>query len=270
MPKYEELNGTQKRLYDDLFLKIYEEGSDIEPILKEALPDDLLNVFNAVPNANGEILFTILGMVVFHIKHIPVPESKLESILKVAQNKGILKDVISINVRLILEEQHENKKTTDTTKERYTLTKLLIESHYKSILDRLEIVRKSCGLESFWKVISEDDRERIKTKLNEGKHKNILDTINEIEKSIATESNLTSKTIVASGICGAIAALAVDGGLFAAGVALPILALVGIAVAAAVLVGLVAGVITYAISKSSENLDRANVEQGVGTGERVK
>ncbi len=67
-------------------------------------------------------------------------------------------------------------------------------------------------------------------------------------------------------VCGVVAALAVGGGLFAAGVALPILVLVGIVVAAAVLTGLIAGGITYVISKPSENLDRANVEQRVSIG----
>nr|KAI5697982.1 hypothetical protein M8J77_011914 [Diaphorina citri] len=59
------------------------------------------------------------------------------------------------------------------------------------------------------------------------------------------------------------AALATGGGCFAAGVALPILALIGIAIAAALVTGLVAGGITYVISKPSENLDIVNVGQGV-------
>ncbi|WP_241653918.1 hypothetical protein [Wolbachia endosymbiont of Nilaparvata lugens] len=60
--------------------------------------------------------------------------------------------------------------------------------------------------------------------------------------------------------------MATGGGCFAAGVALPILALIGIAIAAALVTGLVAGGITYVISKPSENLDRANVEQRVSIG----
>ncbi|WP_246038575.1 hypothetical protein [Wolbachia endosymbiont of Leptopilina clavipes] len=42
--------------------------------------------------------------------------------------------------------------------------------------------------------------------------------------------------------------------------------IIGIAIAAAVVVGLIAGGITYVISKPSENLDRANVEQRVSIG----
>ncbi|WP_341822405.1 hypothetical protein [Wolbachia endosymbiont (group A) of Clivina fossor] len=56
-------------------------------------------------------------------------------------------------------------------------------------------------------------------------------------------------------ICGVIAALVVGGGCFAAGVQLSVLAIVGIAVAAALAVGIVAGGITYAVLKPSNKLD---------------
>lgn len=73
------------------------------------------------------------------------------------------------------------------------------------------------------------------------------------------------KAIKVGSVCGVIAALAVGGVLFATGVALPILALVGIAVAAAVLTGLIAGGITYVISSKIENPDtsRLATEQGL-------
>lgn len=302
MPKYEELNETQQRLYDDLSSKIYEEDYDIEPILKEALPDDLLNVFKVleIPKAKNQkgktILFTISGRVINNIQYMPKLEFKLASILKVAQDKGILKDVISMNTELILEGQCGDKKATDITKGSYPLKDFFIISNHKNILERLEIVKESCGLESFWKVISEDDCEMIKAKFNEDKHKNMLDTINEIEKSIAAESNPTeksntthttvednsakeisstyikaenkpvrptSKAIVASGICGAIAALAVGIGCGLAGVQLSILAFIGIAIATAVVAGLVAGGITYAVSKPSNELNEVDAEQEI-------
>ncbi|UIP91643.1 magnesium transporter [Wolbachia pipientis] len=72
----------------------------------------------------------------------------------------------------------------------------------------------------------------------------------------------TNKPIIIGSVCGAIAALAVGLGLYF-GAALPVLPIIGIAVAAAVLVGLVAGGITYVMSKPSDNLDGANVKQGV-------
>lgn len=176
MPNYEELSEAQKRLYDNLSSKIYEEGSDIEPILKEASPDDLLNVFKAVENdevknQKERTLLTILGRVVYCIYFMEELESSLVSILKVAQDKGILKEVISMSTKLILKEQCGDKKTTDTTEENYTLKDFLIGSNHKNVLGRLEIVKESCGLESFWKVISEDDCERVKAKLNEDKCK---------------------------------------------------------------------------------------------------
>uniref|UniRef100_A0AAU7YLA8 Uncharacterized protein n=1 Tax=Wolbachia endosymbiont of Oeneis ivallda TaxID=3171168 RepID=A0AAU7YLA8_9RICK len=95
---------------------------------------------------------------------------------------------------------------------------------------------------------------------------NITDesSTSEIESSKQKDKvKTTNKPIIIGCVYGAIAALATGGGCFAAGVALPILALIGIAIAAALVTGLVAGGITYVISKPSENLDRVNVGQGV-------
>ncbi|WP_265015306.1 WD_0033/WD_0034 family tandem repeat-containing protein [Wolbachia endosymbiont (group B) of Camptogramma bilineatum] len=95
---------------------------------------------------------------------------------------------------------------------------------------------------------------------------NITDesSTSEIESSKQKDKvKTTNKPIIIGCVYGAIAALATGGGCFAAGVALPILALIGIAIAAALVTGLVAGGITYVISKLSENLDRVNVGQGV-------
>ncbi|WP_374699332.1 ankyrin repeat domain-containing protein [Wolbachia endosymbiont (group A) of Limnophora tigrina] len=79
------------------------------------------------------------------------------------------------------------------------------------------------------------------------------------------EDKYKYKAMKVGSVCGVVAALAVGGGLFAAGVALPILALIGIAVAAAVLTGLIAGGITYAVSTKIENPDtsRSATEQGL-------
>jgi len=75
-----------------------------------------------------------------------------------------------------------------------------------------------------------------------------------------TEENIvktTNKSIMIGSVCGVIAALTVGGGCFAAGIALPILALIGIAVAAAVFTGLVAGGITYEVYKPCDELKEA-------------
>ncbi|MDX5462095.1 MAG: ankyrin repeat domain-containing protein [Wolbachia endosymbiont of Tetragnatha montana] len=69
-----------------------------------------------------------------------------------------------------------------------------------------------------------------------------------------------SKAIKTGSICGIIGALAVGGGLFAAGVELPILALIGIAVAAALVIGVIAGGITYSVSKPSYKLDKPDLK----------
>lgn len=91
--------------------------------------------------------------------------------------------------------------------------------------------------------------------LKENKDQDTLNEIYKTEKSIATNRAIR--------VCSVVAALAVGGGLFAAGVALPILVLVGIVVAAAVLTGLIAGGITYAVSTKIENPDtsRSATEQ---------
>lgn len=54
--------------------------------------------------------------------------------------------------------------------------------------------------------------------------------------------------------------MAVGGGCFAVGIQLPILALIGIAVAAAVLTGFVAGGITYSALRPSDKLDKPDLE----------
>ncbi|UPA55101.1 ankyrin repeat domain-containing protein [Wolbachia pipientis] len=80
------------------------------------------------------------------------------------------------------------------------------------------------------------------------------------------ENKYKHKAIYVGSVCGAIAALAVVGGCFAAGVTLPILTMIGIAVAVALVTGLVAGgiSITYAMSQPSEvpsqNLDNVDTK----------
>ncbi|WP_264719898.1 hypothetical protein [Wolbachia endosymbiont (group B) of Eucosma cana] len=83
-----------------------------------------------------------------------------------------------------------------------------------------------------------------------------------------TEENIvktTNKSIMIGSVCGVVAALAVGGGCFAAGVALPILALIGIAVAAFVLTGLVTGGITYEVCKPCNELNEVDVQSEVSS-----
>ncbi|NSX83346.1 hypothetical protein GOM44_02725 [Wolbachia endosymbiont of Atemnus politus] len=77
-----------------------------------------------------------------------------------------------------------------------------------------------------------------------------------LEKTRMIAANKAMKT---GGICGIVAALAVGIGCGVAGMGLPILSIVGIALAAALAVGLVAGGITYAVSKPGYKLDETYV-----------
>ncbi|WP_341813782.1 magnesium transporter [Wolbachia endosymbiont (group B) of Germaria angustata] len=84
-----------------------------------------------------------------------------------------------------------------------------------------------------------------------------------------TEGNITkdivkttNKPIIIGNVCGVIAALAVGLGLYF-GAALPVLPIIGIAMAAAVLTGLVAGGITYKMSKPSENLNNVDLSEQI-------
>ncbi|MDR2045834.1 MAG: hypothetical protein LBP77_02490 [Rickettsiales bacterium] len=96
----------------------------------------------------------------------------------------------------------------------------------------------------------ESDYERLKRSLWVTGNHDSLNEIYKIEKSMAIDIAMK-----VGGALSVIIALAVGGGCFAAGVQLPILALVGIAVAAALAVGIVAGGITYAVLKPSNKLD---------------
>uniref|UniRef100_UPI00333EAF8C magnesium transporter n=1 Tax=Wolbachia endosymbiont (group B) of Pilophorus perplexus TaxID=3066160 RepID=UPI00333EAF8C len=83
-----------------------------------------------------------------------------------------------------------------------------------------------------------------------------------------TEENIvktTNKSIMIGSVCGVVAALAVGGGCFAAGVALPILTLIGIAIAAFVLTGLVTGGITYEVCKPCNELNEVDLQSEISS-----
>ncbi|WP_434732360.1 hypothetical protein [Wolbachia endosymbiont of Zygogramma bicolorata] len=79
------------------------------------------------------------------------------------------------------------------------------------------------------------------------------------EKHEIETKQVTNKAIGIGIIFGVIAALVIGGGCGVAGAQLSILAIAGIA--AALAVGLVAGGITYAISKPSNKLDELNLNK---------
>ncbi|WP_353288539.1 hypothetical protein [Wolbachia endosymbiont (group A) of Pogonocherus hispidulus] len=98
--------------------------------------------------------------------------------------------------------------------------------------------------------MDKDDREEMKAVFKETGNNDLLDRVLQVEASMAV-----SKAMKVGVVCGVIAALVVGGGCFAAGAQLSILAIAGIAVAAALAVGIVAGGITYAVLKPSNKLD---------------
>ncbi|WP_353279223.1 sulfite exporter TauE/SafE family protein [Wolbachia endosymbiont (group B) of Xanthorhoe designata] len=274
----ESLDEKQLELYSRLELDMKILNNKIEYEFEDALDEDLLPLFTAI-NDEG---YTLIGT------FESVDITRFREVLNEVQKRGLLQDIVKAKIL--------SSKNQDEVKS-ISLIEYITDPNRKSSLDFLHAIQGSCGLESFWKVISEDDRERIKTKLNEDEHKDVLDEINRIEEiksegvqidntaddnlsetSLASdESTINSKSnsanesesrkdaankaIVAGAICGVIAGLAVGGGLFAAGVALPILALIGIAVAAALVTGLVAGGITYVISSKIENPDTSRLEK---------
>lgn len=173
-----------------------------------------------------------------------------------------------------------------------TLTPLAFAIHLKDrkrIETILNAAKEHNVLKEVWAGEELFCREEIKTILQKAEDRDMLDKILQVEKDIKNEAvikhspkhaekgemlsltsengddstvnqdSTTNKPIIIGSVCGVIAGLAVGVGCFAAGVALPILAIAGIAVATAVLVGLVAGGVTYAVSSK---LEKTNAQQG--------
>ncbi|WP_253302321.1 hypothetical protein [Wolbachia endosymbiont of Psylliodes chrysocephala] len=262
------LTEQQQELYDQLSDAIGNQGNVAE-ILQGVSKDDFLSIFREEVSH-----YTLLG-----IAHTKLDQKALKDIFNAAKEKGVLKEIVT---EKIWSYQQGN---TDVE---FSLIDRITQPQFRFPSDMLNAIKESCGLEAFWKVISKNDQTNIKNKLknkNEDRDRdvgmltedqNILKEIYQIEKSMsgavkenspsdgsatqplkneAKTKQATSKAMITGGVCGVIAALAVIGGCFAFGVQLPMLALIGIAVAAALVVGIVAGVITYAISEPSNKLD---------------
>ncbi|WP_264377796.1 leucine-rich repeat domain-containing protein [Wolbachia endosymbiont (group B) of Philonthus cognatus] len=85
---------------------------------------------------------------------------------------------------------------------------------------------------------------------------NKIDLLQQIEN----DQSRRSKAIITGSVCGVIAALTVGIGCGVIGIELSILAIAGIAVAAALVIGVIAGCITYSVSKPSDKLDKPDLE----------
>lgn len=270
---------TEKQM-GDLFLKLYKGfrgNDDVDQSLREIEnKGDFLRVLSRLYVKDGD---TILG------SYESLKVKQVQAVLNRAKELDIsLADILNVRV-FLLSFDSESKKS-----ENISLYQCLLRNDFKFLPEVLKVIHESYELEPLWRNITVENREKIKTKLDGDEHKDVLGEIDRIENIMAEEersetSSLFSsdgsdlilindddmedknkpanKAIVAGAICGVIAGLAVGGGLFAAGVALPILALIGIAVAAAVLTGLVAGGITYKMSNPSEKIDSVDTAQKV-------
>ncbi|MGL9688515.1 MAG: hypothetical protein ACR5K6_01920 [Wolbachia sp.] len=183
-----------------------------------------------------------------------------------------------------LKEEQEMLILSNALKESGNLKKCFI-----AIISKLKDLS---GLEKLSPFIGEDGCKELKAALRETGNYDMLYKIFQVEKDIENEAKVdddqlvsstlkeenddmsqpstdfddkstaktTNKPIIIGSVCGVIAGLAVSVGCFATGVALPILAIAGIAVAAALGIGLIAGGITYAVSSKLEEINAQ--EQG--------
>ncbi|QCB62634.1 magnesium transporter [Wolbachia endosymbiont of Drosophila mauritiana] len=268
---------TEKQM-GDLFSKLHKkfrEADDVDQSLREIENEkDFLRVLSRFYVKDGD---TILG------SYESLKVKQVQAVLNRAKELDIsLAEILNARV-FLLSFNSENKK-----RENISLYQCFLRNDFKFLPEVLKAIHESYKLESLWRDITLENCEKIKTKLDGDEHKDVLGKIDRIENIMAEEersetsslfssdgSDLilindddmedknkpVSKAIVAGAICGVIAGLAVGGGLFAAGVALLILALIGIAVAAALVTGLVAGGITYVISSKIENPDTSRLEK---------
>lgn len=319
MPRYEELNETQQRLYDELQAAMKEGENIIDLLTSVSKEEDLLKILTTVKciefEDGEEHTLTPLAYAI-NLKNSLGSQRYITNILSVAKEKSILEEVlttanIKINLSngqeytstplvhaIILNKQRGIKAILNVAEKNNMLEKVFASvrkddlNETKKILERLknqeQDEKEKTKISGWLKILAKEDPQQIadgltvlkkvmsdcksqeqslvaESRVSQTEGNNIIDesSTSEIENSKQKDKvKTTNKPIIIGCVYGAIAALATGGGCFAAGVALPILALIDIAIAAALVTGLVAG-ITYAILNPGENLDRANVGQGV-------
>lgn len=118
----------------------------------------------------------------------------------------------------------------------------------KSSSNALNTIKESCGLEDFFGITSEIRHESV---------------IRRLKKDASDKAMKVGGAFVIAGLIAL-------GGYFAAGAALSILTIIGIAIVAVLVTGLIAGGITYTVLKPSEvpskSLDNVDAEQKVSSG----
>ncbi|WP_264687234.1 MULTISPECIES: hypothetical protein [unclassified Wolbachia] len=218
-------------LYTELISAI-EKRKDITALLKKVEKKDLLTVLH-FPRLHSEIF--VYAIMKEHYRSV-------QSIIDVAKENGILKEVL---IGKISQYELITPLQSAIMLKYYSCIRLIINlAKENGVLKEVLDVKGVLNQKDFLKIF-----------LKENKDQDTLNEIYKIEKSIATNRAIR--------VCSVVTALAVGGGCFAADAALPILVLVGIVVAAAVLTGLIAGGITYAVSTKIENPDtsRSATEQ---------
>ncbi|MDR1139296.1 MAG: hypothetical protein LBJ80_01155 [Rickettsiales bacterium] len=250
---------------------------------KGVLKDVLTTSNITVELYNGKHTFTPLGFAIYY-KEL----ENIGAILGAIEDKEeVLKDVLTT----------PNITVEPTNGEKLTFTPF----EYAICFRKLESIKATLGaandkgiLKGVFTIIKEDERNGIKSILEEAKNETEdhtekakidgwLETLNQVENGVhrnveekerplsesatqpsentAKTEQVTNKPIIVGSVCGAIAALAVIGGCFAVGIQLPILTIAGIAVAAALAVGLIAGGITYAVSKPNSKVEETYTEK---------
>ncbi|WP_265022409.1 hypothetical protein [Wolbachia endosymbiont (group B) of Ischnura elegans] len=219
-------------LYTELISAI-EKRKDITALLKKVEKKDLLTVLH-FPGLHSKIF--VYAIMKEHYRSV-------QSIIDVAKENGILKEFL---IGKISQYELITPLQSAIMLKYYSYIRLIINlAKENGVLKEVLDVKGVLNQKDFLKIF-----------LKENKDQDTLNEIYKIEKSIAT-----NRAIRVGSVCSVVTALAVGGGLFAAGVALQMLTLIGIAVAAALVTGLVAGGITYKISKPSEKLDSVDAEQ---------
>ncbi|NUX01574.1 hypothetical protein GO685_03635 [Wolbachia endosymbiont of Madathamugadia hiepei] len=271
------LTDEQRELYDKLQNAITDRGN-VAKILQGASRDDLravlIDTSKNYETVEGYQSYTItlLGSVIYNSD-----QKNIEAILGKAKDEGILKEVLNTpNITI-------KKFESDIS----TLTPLAFAIHLrdrKRIETVLNAAKEHNVLKEVWAGEELFCREKIKTILQKAEDRDMLDKILQVEKDTENEAKVddnqlvsltlkeenddisqpstdfddkstaktTNKPIIIGSVCSVIAALAVGVGCGVAGIQLPILVIAGIAVAAAVLVGLVAYSITCAVSSKLE------------------
>ncbi|WP_395461000.1 hypothetical protein [Wolbachia endosymbiont (group B) of Ablattaria laevigata] len=266
------LTEKQKESFQQLYQRFRDNGDirDIVELLGTVSKEDFLTIFSETNEKTQE---SIIGT------YEATRVDYLKEVLKRAKELVLLKEVVRAK---ILSSKNQNKVKS------ISLIKYITDPSRQYPSEVLNNILEDFK-EEFFASLSEDELKKIKVAIEreftneqcvqqkENLEKLITSIRDLIENRVKAESSTdkinpnvenklfspTSKAIVAGAICSVIAGLAVGGGLFAAGVALQMLTLIGIAVAAAVLTGLVAGGITYAVSTKIENPDtsRSATEQ---------